>query len=225
MERDEDYIARRMLLAGAAGLAVAGLIPTALAKTAKTAKPGVKGLIANASDNALDRLAQPGAFYADTAVRILLPGASGKLASKLLGAGDKLGLTAGLTKSLNDAGGKAAGEAKPIFRAAIDNLGWNDVPSLVSKRDGATRYLQSSAGGLLGDKVRPLIAGALDEVGAYRQLDQLSGSSQLLSIAGISHDGLTNSVTDQALKGIFLYMGNEEAALRRDPGRLLKGIF
>lgn len=222
MERNEDYIARRMLLAGAAGLAVAGLIPSALAKAAK---PGVKGLIANASDNALDRLAQPGAFYADTAVRILLPGASGKFASKLLGAGDKLGLTAGLTKSLNDAGGKAAGEAKPIFRAAIDNLGWNDVPSLVSKRDGATRYLQSSAGGLLGDKVRPLIAGALDEVGAYRQLDQLSGSSQLLSIAGISHDGLTNSVTDQALKGIFLYMGNEEAALRRDPGRLLKGIF
>ena len=222
MERDEDYIARRMLLAGAAGLAVAGLIPAALAKAAK---PGVKGLIANASDNALDRLAQPGAFYADTAVRILLPGASGKLASKLLGAGDKLGLTAGLTKSLNDAGGKAAGEAKPIFRAAIDNLGWNDVPSLVSKRDGATRYLQSSAGGLLGDKVRPLIAGALDEVGAYRQLDQLSGSSQLLSIAGISHDGLTHSVTDQALKGIFLYMGNEEAALRRDPGKLLKGIF
>jgi hypothetical protein len=222
MERNEDYIARRMLLGGAAGLAVAGLIPAALAKAAK---PGVKGLIANASDNALDRLAQPGAFYADTAVRILLPGASGKLASKLLGAGDKLGLTAGLTKSLNDAGGKAAGEAKPIFRAAIDNLGWNDVPSLVSKRDGATRYLQSSAGGLLGDKVRPLIAGALDEVGAYRQLDQLSGSSQLLSIAGLSHDGLTNSVTDQALKGIFLYMGNEEAALRRNPGKLLKGIF
>lgn len=222
MERDEDHIARRMLLAGAAGMAVAGLIPAALARTAK---PGVKGLIANASDNALDRLAQPGAFYADTAVRILLPGAGGKLASKLLGAGDRLGLTAGLTKSLNDAGGKAAGEAKPIFRAAIDNLGWNDVPSLVSKKDGATRYLQSSAGGLLGDKVRPLIAGALDEVGAYRQLDQLSGSSQLLSIAGLSHDGLTNSVTDQALKGIFLYMGNEETALRRNPGKLLQGIF
>lgn len=222
MERDEDYIARRMLLAGAAGAAVAGLIPAAFAKAAK---PGVKGLIANASDGALDRLAQPGAFYADTAVRILLPGAGGKLASKLMGAGDRLGLTTKLTKSLNDAGGKAAGEAKPIFRAAIDNLGWGDVPSLVSKNDGATRYLQSSAGSVLGEKVRPLIASALESVGAYRQLDQLSGNSQLLSLAGISHDGLTGSVTDQALKGIFLYMGNEEAALRRDPGKLLKGIF
>ncbi|WP_374526078.1 DUF4197 domain-containing protein [Sphingopyxis sp.] len=223
MERDGDDIARRMLLAGAVGLAVVGLVPAPLAKTAK---PGVKGLIANASDSALDRLAQPGAFYADTAVRILLPGAGGKLASKLMGAGDRLGLTTKLTKSLNDAGGKAAGEAKPIFRAAIDDLGWGDVPSLVSKNDGATRYLQSSAGGLLGEKVRPLIAGALESVGAFRQLDQLSGSSGgLLSLAGISHDGLTSSVTDQALKGIFLYMGNEETALRRNPGKLLKGIF
>ena len=222
MERDEELIARRMLIAGAAGLAFAGLIPAAFAKTAK---PGVKGLVAGASDNALDRLAQPGAFYADTAVRILLPGAGGKLASKLMGAGDKLGLTTRLTRSLNDAGGKAAGEAKPIFRAAIDNIGWGDVPSLVSKSDGATRYLQSSAGGVLGEKVRPLIASALESVGAYRQLDQLSGNSQLLSLAGISRDSLTGSVTDQALKGIFLYMGNEEAALRRDPTKLLKGIF
>ena len=222
MDRDDMMMTRRILLGGAAGLIGLGLAPGALAKLPAG---GMKGLIGNASDGALDKLAQPGAFYADTAVRILLPGAGGKLASKLMGAGDKLGLTTQLTKSLNDAGGKAAGEAKPIFRAAIDDLGWSDVPSLVSKRDGATRYLQSSAGGVLGDKVRPLIAGALEEVGAYRQLDQLSGNNKLLSLAGMSHDSLTGSVTDQALKGIFLYMGNEEAALRRNPGKLLKGLF
>ena len=224
MDQDEARMARRMLLGAMAGIAGLGLMPAALAKAKPTAG-GFKGLIGNASDNALDRLAQPGAFYADTAVRILLPGANGKLASKLMGAGDKLGLTTKLTKSLNDAGGKAASEAKPVFRAAIDNLGWNDVPSLVSKNDGATRYLQSSAGGVLTEKVRPLIAGALDNVGAYRQLDQLSGGNQLLSLAGISHDGLTDSVTQQALKGIFHYTAGEEAELRRNPGKLLKGIF
>src|SRR3546814_12814545 len=114
---------------------------------AKLPKSGVKGLIAGAADGALDKLAVPGAFYRDTAVRILLPGAGGKLASKLFGMGDKLGLTTNLTRSLNDAGGKAAGEAKPVFRAAIDNLRWSDTPALVSKKDGATRYLQTDAGG------------------------------------------------------------------------------
>ena len=94
-----------------------------------------------------------------------------------------------------------------------------------SKKDGATRYLQSSAGGVLTEKVRPLVTGALESVGAYRQLDQLGRNSQLLSLAGVSHDRLTDSVTEQALKGIFLYMGNEEAALRKNPGKLLKGVF
>jgi hypothetical protein len=222
MESDEARITRRMLLAGAAGMLALAHAPWAMAKLPKS---GVKGLIAGASDGALDRLAQPGAFYADTAVRILLPGANGKLASKLFGMGDRLGLTTNLTRSLNDAGGKAAGEAKPVFRAAIDNLRWTDAPGLVTKNDGATRYLQTSAGSVLFTKVSPLIGSALENVGAFRQLDQLSQGNQLLASAGLTHDGLTRSVTEQALKGIFHYMAGEEASLRRNPAGLLRGIF
>lgn len=222
MELEEAMIARRRLLAGAAGMLALAHAPWAMAKLPKS---GVKGLIAGASDGALDKLAQPGAFYADTAVRILLPGAGGKLASKLFGMGDKLGLTTNLTRSLNDAGGKAAGEAKPVFRAAIDNLRWTDAPGLVAKNDGATRYLQTSAGSVLFTKVSPLIGSALENVGAFRQFDQLSQGNQLMASAGLTHDGLTRSVTEQALKGIFHYMAGEEAALRRNPAGLLKGIF
>ncbi|MDK2760671.1 MAG: DUF4197 domain-containing protein [Sphingopyxis sp.] len=222
MDRDEVMVERRMLLVGAAATFVLGGAPLA---TAKLPGGGVRGLIAGASDGALDKLAQPGAFYRDTAVRILLPGANGKLASKLFGVGDRLGLTTNLTKSLNDAGGKAAGEAKPVFRAAIDNLRWTDAPGLVAKNDGATRYLQASAGDMLFGKVSPLIGSALDNVGAYRQLDRLSTGNPLMASAGLTRDGLTRSVTQQALKGIFLYMAGEEAALRANPAGLLKGIF
>ena len=222
MESDDMMIARRMLLAGAMGMTVLVQAPWAFAKLPSG---GVKGLIGGASDGALDKLAQPGAFYRDTAVRILLPGAGGKLASKLFGVGDKLGLTTNLTKSLNDAGGQAAGEAKPIFRAAINNLRWSDAPALVSKQDGATRYLQTNATDTLFGKVSPLIGSALENVGAYRQLDQLAKGNSLMASAGLTRDGLTKSVTDQALKGIFHYMANEEAALRRNPAGLLKGIF
>jgi hypothetical protein len=222
MEWDETEIQRRMVLAGAAGMLALAAAPTLLAKTPTG---GVKSLIGSASDGALDKLAQPGAFYADKAVRILLPGAGGKMASKLFGMGDKLGLTTNLTKSLNDAGGKAAGEAKPVFRAAIDNLRWSDAPALVSKKDGATRYLQTSAGDVLFGKVSPLVGSALQNVGAFRQLDDLSKGNKLLASAGLTHDGLTRSVTQQALKGIFQYMANEEAALRKNPANLLKGIF
>ena len=222
MALDETMMARRMMLAGAAGMMTLGISPWALAKLPSG---GVKGLIGSASDGALDKLAQPGAFYRDTAVRILLPGAGGKLASKLFGMGDKLGLTTNLTKSLNDAGGKAAGEAKPIFRSAINNLRWSDAPALVGKQDGATRYLQTSATDTLFGKVSPLVGSALENVGAYRQLDQLAKDNSLMASAGLTRDGLTRSVTEQALKGIFHYMAGEEAALRRNPAGLLKGIF
>lgn len=222
MESDETIVARRILLTGAIGALAVIHAPWAMAKLPKT---GVKGMIAGASDGALDKLAVPGAFYRDTAVRILLPGAGGKLASQLFGIGDKLGLTTNLTKSLNDAGGKAAGEAKPVFRAAIDNLRWTDAPGLVTQNDGATRYLQTTAGSVLFTKVSPLIGSALENVGAYRQLDQLSKGNQLMASAGLTRDGLKRSVTEQALKGIFHYMAGEEAALRRNPAALLKGVF
>lgn len=222
MDRDEIEMQRRMFLAGAAGMLGLAAIPMAWAKTPTG---GVKSLIGNASDGALDKLAQPGAFYADKAVRILLPGAGGKMASKLFGMGDKLGLTTNLTRSLNDAGGKAAGEAKPVFRAAIDDLRWSDAPALVTKKDGATRYLQTSAGDVLFTKVSPLVGSALQNVGAFRQLDDLSKGNSLLASAGLTRDGLTKSVTEQALKGIFQYMAGEEAALRKNPANLLKGIF
>lgn len=91
--------------------------------------------------------------------------------------------------------------------------------------DGTTRYLQQSAGSVLFTKVSPLIGSALDDVGAWRQLDQLSQGSPLLASAGLTRDGLTRSVTEQALKGIFHYMAGEEAALRRNPAALLKDIF
>ena len=46
--------------------------------------------------------------------------------------------------------------------------------------------------------------------------------------AGITRDKLGSSVTDQALNGIFRYIGAEEGKLRADPlgkaGGLLKGV-
>lgn len=186
---------------------------------------GLKGVLGNASDNALTKLSEPGAFYADEAIRIALPGAAGNVASKIMGFGSKLGVTNKLTKSLNDAAGLAANEAKPVFRAAIDNMSLSDVPNLALKNNGATQYLEKSAGDELRLKVRPLVASALGEVGAFDQLGKLGKKSSLLGKAGLSSDGLTDSVTDQTLKGIYKYMGAEEAKLRKNPLKAGKSVL
>ncbi len=192
------------------------------------------GLLGKASDSSLDKLSQPGAFYNDPAVRIMLPliggtsGLGGTL-GKLLGGADKLGLTDGITRKLNDAAGFASQQAKPVFRAAIDKLTLADVPGIVTQNNGATQYLRQSSGDVLRGKFRPLIDSALTKVGAFKAIDSLSRKSPLLGLTGVTRDKLGNSVTDQALNGIFSYIGAEEGRLRADPlgkaGGLLKGIL
>lgn len=210
-------IGRRAMLLSVAAVALMPVI-------ARAKGLGIGGLLGGASDNALDKLSKPGAFYADQAVRILLPGPL-KKATSLLKLTDKAGLTNGLVKSLNDAAGMAAGEAKPIFRTAISRISLTDGIDIARQKDGGTRYLRQSAGSELRDKLRPLILTALGKTGAFRQLDAIgSAGGGLLGSLGVSRDGLTDSVTDQALSGIFTYMGAEEARLRANPLGILQGI-
>lgn len=220
---------RRMFLAGIG----AALLFVPLAGRARAGGLGsaVGGLLGKAVDSALDRLVQPGAFYNDEAIRIGLPlpgGQKGFLGSAMK-FGRKFGVLDGFTRQLNDAAGKAAGEAKPIFRSAIDGLSFADVPGIVSQNDGGTQYLRSSAGSELEAKLRPLVDAALGDIGAFKQLDKLTGRSGVLAASGISRDGLGKSVTSQALSGIFKYIGSEETRLRADPlgkaGSLLKTIL
>ena len=204
---------RRQLIVFAAAGAVLPFFPT-MGKGGSLAS-----LLGNASDGALDKLAKPGAFYADKAIRILLPG--GKTVSKLLNVGAKAGLTDGLVKRLNDAAGLAAGEAKPIFRNAINNVSLNDIPGIATKSDGATEYLRSSAGADLRLKIQPLVDSALGKVGAFEQIDKLGKAGSLVSSFGLNRASLTDSVADQTLKGIFNYIGQEETALRKNPLKIL----
>lgn len=236
MDHENLDATRRSLLAGlAAVFAGAAFAPAA---HAQLLGGGIGGLLGKASDSALDKLAQPGAFYGDPAVRIGLPmlgnlgglgGGLGGTLGTILGAGSQLGLTDGLMRKLNDAAGIAAGAAKPMFRNAISKLSITDVPGIVQQNDGATQYLKRSAGDQLGLKLRPMIDTALLQVGAFRTLDGLAKSSSLVRAAGLTRGALGKSVADQALNGIFRYIGGEEGRLRANPlgpaGSLLDGLL
>lgn len=216
------------MIRSAAGLiALTCLVQPVAARAAAQAQPlgsQVTSLLGDASDRALDQLAAPGAFYADQAVRILLPGPL-KQAAGILALTDKAGLTGNLSRGINDAAGLAAAQAKPIFRAAIGRITLKDAVGIVGQGDGGSRYLQQSAGGEIRTKLRPLILAALTKVGAFRDLDRLGRASSLLARVGVSRDGLTDSVTDQAISGIFKYMGNEERKVRANPVEAVGGLL
>ncbi len=213
---------------------IGGVLATGAAMTSMTwATPlhaqglGLSSILGKASDSALDKLARPGAFYGDEDVRIGLPfiGRSSGLLGSLFGGASRLGLLDGFIRTLNSAAGTAAGEAKPIFRTAIDDLSFSDVPGIARNNDGGTRYLRQSSNDALHGKLDPLVDSALGDLGAHSQLESLNRKYSWLAAAGLDRRGLTNTVTDQGLDGIFTYLGREEAAFRKNPLRNVGGIL
>ncbi len=207
---------RRKFIAGAGALGVIGLLPM----QASAQGLGLGSLLGKATDSALDQLAQPGAFYGDKDVRIGLPiigKKRGGLLGSVLNAGQKLGVLDGVTRKINDAAGFAAGQAKPIFRDAINNLSFNDAPGIVSKNDGGTRYLRTSSNDTLHAKLTPLVDSALEEIGVYGEFESLSSKHSFISAAGLNRESINKSVTDQGLDGIFSYIATEERTFRKNP--------
>ncbi len=189
---------------------------------------GLGSILGKASDNALDKLAQPGTFYGDEDIRIGLPivgGRSSGLLGSLMSAGNRLGVLDGLTRTINDATGAAAGEAKPIFRDAIDDLSFDDAPSIIREDTGGTQYLRESSNDRLHSRLEPLIDSALDQAGVYRQFDSLADQHSFIRSAGLNRESINRSVTDQGLNGIFAYIGNEEQTFRKNPVGNLGGAL
>ena len=215
---------RRTMIAGMAGGAGLAFLPAPLAAQGL----GLSSILGRASDNALDKLAVPGAFYGDEDIRIGLPiigelgTRRGGLLGSLMGTAGRLGVLDDITRTINDAAGVAAGEAKPIFREAIDELSFSDAPGIIRQSDGGTQYLRSSSNDRLHTRLEPLIDSALDQAGVYTTFDRLADDHGFIREAGLDRARINRSVTDQGLDGIFAYIGKEERGFRRNPlGSLL----
>ena len=197
------------------GLSIAG--PTRAQGTGDS----LKGLLANASDAALDRLSRPGAFSSDDAIRIGMPGQLGKLGD-VLKFSDKVGATNDLSGQLNRAAEMAAAEAKPVFRAAIDRITMRDAIGIGTRGNtAATDFLKRTSGNDIVNKIGPLVKSALSRAGALKQTSALASF-------GMNEERLTTYVSQKTADGIFTYMGREETRMRSDPttaGKaLLKGL-
>ena len=202
-------------------LAMATLALAVVAAPAHAQTNSIKGMLGNASDAALDKLSQPGAFSADSAIKIVLPGGGDKL-SGLMKLTDKAGLTNDITGSLNRAAEQAASEAKPIFRSAIDKASMNDAVTVAKGGNtGATDYLKKTSGSEITAKLLPLVKAALDKSGVLK-------NSSMLSSIGWDEAKLTSYVTGKTSDGIFTYVGREETKMRQDPvntgKEMLKGL-
>ena len=190
---------------------------------------GLKEALAKGTRSAVNELGRTDGFWNNPRFRIPLPGPVQQLESMLLGAGMGSQLDA-LHLSFNRAAEQAVPVAADVFSEAVRKLSLNDVRGILNgPQDAATQYFKRTTSDTLTVRFKPIVAGVTAKVGLAQQYNGLmSSAGPLASMAGAPTD-LNDYVTQKALDGLYLRVGDEEKAIRTDPAArstdLLKKVF
>ncbi|GAB6908696.1 conserved hypothetical protein [Desulfosarcina cetonica] len=181
------------------------------------------------TDNVVARLGKTDGFNANPAIHIPLPEKLETVKSAL----SKVGMSATLDDlelKLNRAAELATPKAKRLFLDTIKAMSFADVKSIYNgSNDAATRYFEKKMTPALTQEMQPIVSNSLSQVGAVQTYDQIMGKYRSLPFVPDIKADLTSYVIEKGLYGIFYYVAQEEAAIRKDPVRqtsdLLKRVF
>ncbi len=208
---------------------------------------GLKEALRVGTDSSVSRLTASNGYFADQAVKILLPeevnGQISSLQNAISNANNpfvKLAMQNAydlgvqpvvddMVMSLNRSAEDAAKKATPIFVDAITGITINDGLNILNGPDtAATSYLRQNTFNNLFNAFQPDIDVSLskDLVGNKSANDifstYVSGYNSVASVSGgmvnsISDVPLSEYVTNKGLNGLFLKVGEEEKNIRNNP--------
>lgn len=213
------------------GQSVSGTAPTTAPPpgvTSSEAASGLKLALGKAAERVVGQLGQPGGFANDPRVRIGLPGPLGEL-DGLFSALDRAGVGGGLSAKLNAAAEGAVGKTLPLLKSAITRMTLTDALGIVTGGDtSATDYFRRTMGPDLQQAMTPVVSRSLSGVKAFQALDSFTAKNSLVAGQFGAKD-LTGYVTQKASNGVFLYLGEQEREIRRNPlgtgSKLIAKIF
>lgn len=197
----------------------------------KTGAAGIKEALAVGTENAVKSLSKSDGYFANEAVKILMPKDIQRVADVARKAGAQKQVD-DFILSMNRAAEAAAPEAAKIFGDAIRAMSVDDVRGILSGGDNAaTEFFRRTTGDKLGAAFKPVVSKKVDEVGAtkaYKDLMGKAGGMGSLLGGGKSLD-LDDYVTNKALDGLFATVAAEEKKIRTNPAArttdLLKTVF
>lgn len=209
----------------------AGSLPTTSGSVSPSQSQIVQGLkqaLTIGSQNSTNKLSAIDGFFADAAVKILMPPEAQNVEKTLrqFGLGSLVDKT---ILSLNRAAEDAAKSATPIFVGAIKQMTISDAIGILRGGDfAATNYFKAKTTDSLTAVFKPVISKSLDKVDATKYWSDLFTTYNKFSSKKVPTD-LTAYVTQKAIDGIFYEVGLEEQKIRKDPAArvtdLLKQVF
>jgi hypothetical protein len=199
-------------------LATSAALALSLADLSNTdATKGVKTALEKGATVAVAKLGQQNGFLDNDKVRIELPGILDKAMPllRMTGQGKKLDE---LQVSMNHAAESAVAMAKPLLLDAVKNMSVTDAKNILTGGDtSVTEFFRAKTAAPLGKQFLPIVKNITDKNGLsskYNAVMDKVGHS-----VHVSDDQKTveTYVTQRALDGLYVMIGEEEKAIRKDP--------
>ena len=195
----------------------------------ETVIAGLKEALDVGTKKAVEKVSKLDGYYRNPQITIPFPPKIEKTAKAL----KKIGLEKEVDRfvlSMNRAAERAAPKAVDIFVGEIRKMSFSDARKILTGNDtAATEFFRSKTSSELSALFRPAVSGAMNEVGVTRNFKKLMNKYASLPFVKEEYVDLDGYVTEKALEGLFLMVGEEEKKIRKDPlarsTELLKQVF
>jgi len=213
------YPIRSIILAGILGWFLIGSASAALLDdlTNQEAVRGLKGALSQGAITAIGELGVAGGFMNNPKVKIPLPAALDKLAKgmRMMGRGKDADE---LVATMNRAAEQAVPEARELLASAVKTMSVQDAKAILAGGDGAvTRFFRDKTAAPLAVKFLPIVKRATDRLGLAQKYDQFAGQGTKLGLIRGDAANIERYVTNKALDGLYLMIGEEEHTIRQNP--------
>lgn len=186
---------------------------------------GLKEALQVGSENAVGLTGRPDGYFANEAIKILMPEQLRKLERglRLLGYDQQVDE---FVLSMNRAAEQAAPSAKQIFWDAIGEMTFDDARKIMTAGGtAATDYLKATTSGKLMAAFQPVVEQAMQEVGVTRQYTGLLGYAKEIPFVKTEPVDINRYVVNKALDGLFRVVGEQERKIRTDPAAQVTGLL
>lgn len=191
---------------------------------------GLKEALNVGIKNTINYLGKKDGYFADSAVKILLPEDVRKAEPFLrnIGYGKQMDE---FTLSMNRAAEKAAPLAADIFAKAITSMTFDDAQKILrGGNTAATDYLKAKTYDDLLKNFQPEVRKTMSEYKVTNKYEEISGKVQKVPFIGQLIDlDVNRYVSSKALDGLFYVLAKEETDIRTNPKArvtsLLKEVF
>jgi hypothetical protein len=185
--------------------------------TNQEAVQGLKGALSKGATTAIAKLGVAGGFMNNPKVKIPLPPALDKVAKgmRMMGRGKDADE---LVATMNQAAEQAVPAAKELLAGAVKTMSVQDAKKILTGGDGSvTRFFRDKTAAPLAVKFLPIVKRATDRVGLAQKYDQFAGQGTKLGLIKGDAANIEQYVTNRALDGLYLMIGEEEHTIRQNP--------